>query len=241
MRVRKLVVVAVFFSGICWSGFGATQSASQTTKPATRQMNHAPFWSPTENLILFDSDRDRDVEGAVMEFDLDQAIALLSKTPATLQAWLKDLPREWLQNNEGGETWSPYDVLGHLIHGERTDWLPRARIILEQGEARQFEPFDRFAQFSESQGKSVAELLAEFAALREQNLKALGEMQLAAAELAKTGQHPALGRVRLKELLATWVTHDLDHVGQIARVMAKQYASEVGPWTAYISILHDRR
>lgn len=176
-----------------------------------------------------------------MEFNLNQAIAVLANTPATLKALLQNLPDGWTQNNEGAETWSPYDVLGHLIHGERTDWLTRSRIILEHGEARPFEPFDRFAQFTESQGKSLAEMLEEFAALREQNLKALGEMQLGAAELAKTGQHPALGRVTLKELLATWVTHDLDHLGQIARVMAKQYASEVGPWAAYISILHDRR
>jgi uncharacterized damage-inducible protein DinB len=176
-----------------------------------------------------------------MEFDLDEAVALLSRTPMVLKAMLAGLPPEWTRNNEGPETWSPYDVVGHLIHGERADWIPRARIILEDGEARPFDPFDRFAQFTESQGKTLEELLAEFAALRERNLDALCELRISAAELEKTGQHPALGRVRLKELLATWVTHDLDHIGQIARTMAKQYTREVGPWKAYISILGDRQ
>jgi hypothetical protein len=176
-----------------------------------------------------------------MEFDLNQAVAALAKTPATLTALLKDLPREWTESNEGPATWSPYDVVGHLIHGERADWIPRARIILEHGEARPFDPFDRFAQFTESRGQPLAELLAEFAALREQSLRALGELKLGAAELERAGQHPALGRVTLKELLATWVAHDLDHLGQIARTMAKQYASEVGPWKAYLSILGDRQ
>jgi hypothetical protein len=176
-----------------------------------------------------------------MEFDLDEAVALLSRTPMVLKAMLAGLPPEWTRNNEGPETWSPYDVVGHLIHGEGADWIPRARIILEDGEARPFDPFDRFAQFTESQGKTLEELLAEFAALRERNLDALCELRISAAELEKTGQHPALGRVRLKELLATWVTHDLDHIGQIARTMAKQYTREVGPWKAYISILGDRQ
>ena len=176
-----------------------------------------------------------------MEYDLDQAVALLSKTPLILKAWLADLPREWTANNEGPETWSPYDVVGHLIHGERTDWIPRARTILADGEARPFDPFDRLAQFTESQGRTLDELLAEFAAAREENLNILRELKIGAAELEKTGQHPALGRVRLRELLATWVAHDLDHLGQIARTMAKQYVQEVGPWRAYLSILEDRR
>jgi len=176
-----------------------------------------------------------------MEFDLDKAIAVLSRTPATLAALLRDLPRDWIANNEGPDTWSPFDVIGHLIHGERADWIPRARIILQHGESRPFDPFDRFAQFEESRGKTLEELLETFAELREQNLKSLREMNLGAAELALTGTHPALGRVTLKELLATWVTHDLDHIAQVARVMAKQYTSEVGPWAAYISILHDRK
>jgi hypothetical protein len=176
-----------------------------------------------------------------MEFDLEEAMAALSRTPAALKAMLSGLPRNWVENNEGPETWSPYDVIGHLIHGERVDWIPRAKIILEHGEARPFDPFDRFAQFEESKGKTLGELLEEFAALREQNLATLREMKIGAGDFEKTGRHPALGKVTLKELLATWVTHDLDHIAQIARTMAKQYATEVGPWQAYISILHDRK
>ncbi len=176
-----------------------------------------------------------------MEFNLEDALAVLSSTPATLQILLRDLPPAWTEKNEGPDTWSPYDVVGHLIHGERTDWVQRAKIILEHGEARPFDPFDRFAQFEESKGKTLHELLDEFAALREQNLTTLRELRIGAAEIGKTGQHPALGRVTLKELLATWVTHDLDHIAQIARTMAKQYTTEVGPWQAYISILHDRK
>jgi hypothetical protein len=175
-----------------------------------------------------------------MEFDLDKAMTVLTRTPATLRTLLKDLPRDWVETNEGADTWSPYDVIGHLIHGERSDWIARAKIILEHGESRPFDPFDRFAQFEESQGKTLGELLEEFAALRERNLATLREMKIIAGDLEKTGQHPALGRVTLKELLATWVTHDLDHIAQIARTMAKQYMTEVGPWQAYISILHDR-
>jgi hypothetical protein len=176
-----------------------------------------------------------------MEFDLEEAIAALTRTPAALKAMLSGLSRNWTENNEGPETWSPYDVIGHLIHGERVDWISRAKIILEHGEARPFDPFDRFAQFEESKGKALEALLDEFAALRERNLATLREMKIRAGDFEKTGQHPALGRVTLKELLATWVTHDLDHIAQVARTMAKQYASEVGPWQAYISILHDRK
>jgi len=176
-----------------------------------------------------------------MEFDLDSAMAVLTRTPATLRTMLKDLPRDWVETNEGADTWSPYDVIGHLIHGERADWIARAKIILEHGESRPFDPFDRFAQFEESEGKTLAELLEEFAALRERNLATLRDMKIGAGDFEKTGQHPALGRVMLKELLATWVTHDLDHIAQIARTMAKQYMTEVGPWQAYISILHDRK
>ena len=176
-----------------------------------------------------------------MNFDLDEAMAALSRTPAALKAMLNGLPRNWVENNEGPDTWSPYDVVGHLIHGERVDWIPRAKIILDHGEARPFDPFDRFAQFEESKGKTLGELLDEFAELRERNLTILREMKISPDDFEKTGQHPALGRVRLKELLSTWVTHDLDHIAQIARTMAKQYATEVGPWQAFVSILHDRK
>jgi uncharacterized damage-inducible protein DinB len=176
-----------------------------------------------------------------MKFELDEAMATLSRTPAALKVMLSGLPRNWVKNNEGPETWSPYDVIGHLIHGEQVDWIQRAKIILEHGETRPFDPFDRFAQFEESKNKTLEVLLEEFAALRERNLATLREMKLGAGDFEKIGQHPALGKVTLKELLATWVTHDLDHIAQIARTMAKQYATEVGPWQAYISILHDRK
>lgn len=175
-----------------------------------------------------------------MEFDLDHAIALLARTPETLTALLKELQPEWTQGKEGPESWSPYDVVGHLIHGERTDWIPRLRMILEHGESRPFDTFDRMAQFAESRGKALEELLAEFKALRELNLETLADLRIGATELEKTGRHPALGRVTLKQLLATWVAHDLDHLAQVARTMAKQYTSEVGPWAAYLSILRDR-
>ncbi|HLN63371.1 MAG TPA: DinB family protein [Symbiobacteriaceae bacterium] len=173
------------------------------------------------------------------EFELDEAVAVLERTPASLGALLEGLPERWVRATEGEGTWSPYDVIGHLIHGERADWIPRARHILA-GENRPFEPFDRTAQFSESQGKSLSELLAEFADLRRASLAVLRGMNLTAADLDRTGQHPAFGEVRLGQLLATWVAHDLDHVGQIVRTMAKVYATAVGPWSAYLSILRDR-
>ncbi|HEY8459903.1 MAG TPA: DinB family protein [Blastocatellia bacterium] len=176
-----------------------------------------------------------------MKFELDEAMAALSRAPKALTAMLSGLPRNWVENNEGPETWSPYDVIGHLVHCERNDWIQRAKIILEHGEARPFDPVNRLAQFEESKGKTLEELLEEFAALRERNLATLREMKLGAGDLERTGRHPALGKVALKELLATWVTHDLDHVAQIARTMAKQYAAEVGPWEAYLSILRDRK
>jgi len=176
-----------------------------------------------------------------MKFELDEAMATLSRTPAALNAMLSGLPRNWVENNEGPETWSPYDVIGHLVHCERNDWIPRAKIILEYGETCAFDPLDRFAQFEESKGKTLGELLEEFAALRARSLVTLREMNLGPGDFEKFGKHPALGKVALKELLATWVTHDLDHIAQIARTMAKQYATEVGPWQAFVSILHDRK
>ena len=173
-------------------------------------------------------------------FNLDDAVAILERTPSTLSTLLAGLPDRWVRATEGADTWSPYDVIGHLIHGERTDWIPRARHILA-GERRPFEPFDRTAQFAESQGKSVGELLATFAELRRENVAALVGMNLTGGDLSRTGQHPELGEVRLGQLLATWVVHDLDHVGQVARTMAKLYADAVGPWSAYLSILQDRK
>jgi hypothetical protein len=173
-----------------------------------------------------------------MEFQLDQAKEILRRTPATLNALLSDLPNDWVLSNEGPETWSPYDVIGHLIEGEETDWIPRARIILEQGEARPFDKFDRFAMFEKSQGKSLPELLARFEQLRGESLRQLDEMKLTPELLQKQGTHPALGVVTLSHLLSAWVVHDLGHIRQIVRVMAKQYREAIGPWTAYLTIVN---
>jgi len=174
-----------------------------------------------------------------MDFELKHAMEILGRTPATLNSMLRDIPEEWLRQNEGPETWSPYDIVGHLIHGEETDWIPRAKIILEHGEARAFEPFDRVAMFEKSKGKSIGELLDTFAALRKESLHTLNEMRLTPALLENRGRHPELGVVTLKQLLAAWVVHDLGHVRQIVRVMAKQYRDAVGPWRAYLSILDE--
>jgi len=173
-----------------------------------------------------------------MEFDLQQTIALLSRTPSSLNALLRDLPQTWTLGNEGPRTWSPYDIVGHLIHGERTDWMPRARMILEQGESRAFDPFDRLAQERESPGKSLGELLDEFARLRSQNVEALRAMNLQPEDFERRGCHPALGLVTLSQLLATWAVHDMTHLHQLARVMACQYREAVGPWSAYLGVLH---
>jgi hypothetical protein len=168
---------------------------------------------------------------------LAEAIDLLSRTPAVLNALLRGLPDSWVTAHEGGETWSPFDVVGHLIHGERTDWVPRARTILEHGEARPFDPFDRFAQFALSEGRTLASLLDEFAALRQDNVRDLMALALTPADLDRRGRHPFLGVVTLRQLLATWVAHDLDHIGQVARVLARQYSGEVGPWRAYLRVI----
>lgn len=174
-----------------------------------------------------------------MEFELAHAIDILRRTPATLNSFLRDLPEPWLVRNEGPDTWSPYDVIGHLIHGEETDWIPRAKIILEHGETRAFEPFDRVAMFEKSAGKSIGELLDTFAQLRAANVRELESLNLTVDLLNKRGLHPELGVVTLKQLLATWVVHDLGHIRQVARVMSKQYRDAVGPWEAYLSILEE--
>ena len=175
-----------------------------------------------------------------MPFDLAEARAVLARTPAVLDAWLRGLPEAWTTADEGPETWSAFDVVGHLIHGERTDWLPRARIVLAHGEARPFDPYDRFAQERESAGKTLGDLLDEFAALRAANLEALDALALTGADLARRGTHPGLGTVTLGELLAAWVVHDLGHVAQVARVMAKRYGTAIGPWAAYLPVVADR-
>jgi uncharacterized damage-inducible protein DinB len=172
-----------------------------------------------------------------MNFDLAAGVAVLERTPAALRALLGGLPPAWTDATEGPDTWSPYVVLGHLVHGERADWIPRARIILEHGTGRTFEPFDRFAQFRESEGKSLDALLDELATLRAEGLATLASWRLTDAQLALEGEHPAFGTVTLRQLLATWVAHDLGHVAQVARVMAKQYRDDVGPWRAYLSVM----
>lgn len=172
-----------------------------------------------------------------MELDLATAVAVLERTPHTFRAMLAGLAPAWTDATEGPDTWSPYVILGHLIHGERTDWIPRARIILAQGTDRRFTPYDRFAQFRETEGQSVAELLDTFARLRIANLTTLGDWHLTDAELALRGEHPEFGPVTLRQLLATWVAHDLGHVAQTARVMARQYREAVGPWRAYLPVL----
>ena len=172
------------------------------------------------------------------EHNLQHSIALLARTPATLDALLRDLPDAWTRCVEGEKTWSAFDVIGHLIHGERTDWMPRARIILESGETRVFEKFDRWAQERASAGKSLPQLLDEFAELRGENLADLRAMNLTREQLALRGQHPELGVVTLSELLATWAAHDLTHVHQISRIMAHQYRDIVGPWTQYLGVMH---
>jgi hypothetical protein len=172
-----------------------------------------------------------------MEFELAQAIEVLRRTPATLNSLLRDLPEPWLVQNEGPETWSPYDVIGHLIHGEETDWIPRAKIILEHGETRAFEPFDRVAMFQESKGKPLVELLDTFGELRAKNLRELESLNLTTDLLDNRGRQPELGEVTLRQLLSTRVVHDLGHIRQVVRVMSKQYRDAVGPWKAYLSIL----
>src|SRR5687767_8319807 len=169
--------------------------------------------------------------------ELEEAFSLLSRTPRVLDALLRGLPDMWTRRNEGADSWTAFDVIGHLIHGERTDWMPRTRRLLESGETRPFEPFDRLAQKRESQGKSLELLLDEFARLRSENLDELRALNLGPEDLERRGRHPALGTVTLSELLATWAAHDLSHLHQISRVMAHQYRDAVGPWSAYLGVM----
>jgi hypothetical protein len=172
-----------------------------------------------------------------MNFTLEKSIEILERTPHVLNALLKDISSDWSSKNEGGDTWSPYDIVGHLIHGEKTDWIPRMKIILSAQPDRNFVPFDRFAQFEESNDKSLTTLLDEFAALRSQNIAYLKSQKDIIENLNSTGVHPVFGDVTLRQLLSTWVVHDLNHISQISRVMANQYKAEVGPWIAYLKIL----
>jgi hypothetical protein len=173
-----------------------------------------------------------------MEHNLQLTMSLLTRTPAALNALLRDLPEEWTLRNEGENTWSAFDIVGHLIHADRTDWLPRAKRILQSGEALAFDPFDRLGQIRESQGKSLGQLLDEFANVRSECLNELLALNLQPDDLKRRGRHPALGIVTLAELLATWATHDLTHLHQLTRVMAYQYRDAVGPFSAYLGVLH---
>lgn len=172
-----------------------------------------------------------------MHFDLTEALPILERTPATLRAMLTGLPEEWTIADEGPDTWSAFDIVGHLIHGERTDWIARTERIMRDGDRVAFEPFDREAMFRQSVGRSLEELLDSFATLRAANLVTLRSLRLASSDFARRGRHPALGAVTLGQLLATWVVHDLGHVAQISRVMAKRYRDTVGPWREYLPVL----
>jgi hypothetical protein len=172
-----------------------------------------------------------------MQHNLQNTISLLTRTPATLNTLLRDLPETWTIRNEGENTWNTFDVVGHLNHGERTDWMPRARMVLQFGETQPFEPFDRQGHAREIHGKSLEQLLDEFARLRAENLAELRALNLRQEDLERRGRHPALGIVTLSQLLATWAAHDLTHLHQISRVMAHQYRAAVGPWSAYLGVL----
>jgi hypothetical protein len=172
-----------------------------------------------------------------MQQNLQHTMALLARTPSSLNALLRDLPQEWTMQNEGGDTFNAFDVIGHLIHGERSDWMPRAKRILEFGETRAFDPFDRHAQEAESDGKPLEQLLDEFARLRSDNLAELRSLKLGPEDLNRRGLHPALGTVTLSQLLATWAAHDLTHLHQISRIMAHQYREAVGPWSVYLGVM----
>ena len=171
-----------------------------------------------------------------MEFRFEHGLPILRRTPAVLRAFLEGLPSGWVREAEGPGTWSPFDVVGHLIHGERTDWIPRVEHVLRHGDQVPFPSFDREAMFSASQGSSLEELLANFGRLRESSLLRLAELGLTDADLSRRGLHPELGEVTLRQHLATWVAHDLSHVRQIARVMARQYSDAVGPWRRFLPV-----
>lgn len=173
-----------------------------------------------------------------MEYQLEKAIEILERTPKVLSSLLEGISMEWASKNEGLDTWSPYDVIGHLVHGEKTDWMPRLEIVLTDGINKTFEPYDRFAQFKMSQGKDLSQLLSEFESLRDQNLKTLRSKNLTPKDLTRTAIHPSLGTINLKNMLAAWVIHDLGHIAQVSRVMAKQYKNEIGPWTQYLTIVN---
>jgi len=172
-----------------------------------------------------------------MAFQLDEAVAILERTPRVLRALLEGLPEAWINCTEGEGTWSPFDVVGHLCDGEETDWIPRTRIVLEHGDARAFEPYDRFRHLGVDHGRTIGARLDRFEALRAESLKTLKAFELAASDLGRRGLHPELGSVTLEQLLATWAAHDLDHLFQISRTLAKRYREDAGPWIAYLRVL----
>ena len=173
-----------------------------------------------------------------MRYSAERSYEILERTPTVLRTLLHDLHDDWTMNNEGPETFSPFDVIGHLIHGEKTDWVPRAKIILEFGTSKPFTPWDRFAQYEESKGKSLKQLLDEFERIRKENMSWFRSLTLTEEDLEKKGMHPALGEVSLRNLLSTWVVHDLTHIAQVTRVMGKQYKGEMGPWPEFFRILN---
>ena len=175
-----------------------------------------------------------------MDFRFDDAVPVLARTPAVLRLWLSDLSPRWTAATDGPGTWSPFDVVGHLIHAERTDWIPRTELILRHGESAPFPPFDREAMFAASRGRSLGELLDAFEALRRESLARLAGLRLTELDLARRGLHPELGAVTLGQHLATWVAHDMSHLAQVVRTMARQYTEAVGPWAAYLSVLKAR-
>lgn len=172
-----------------------------------------------------------------MNFTIEKSIEILERTPEVLAVMLQNISPDWTENNEGGETWSVYDVIGHLVHGEKNDWIQRAEIILSENPDKTFRAFDRFAQFEESRGKSLTQLLDEFKSLREKNIENLRSKKISEKDFEEKGIHPAFGEVLLSQLISTWVVHDLDHISQISRVMAKQYKNDVGPWVEYLKVL----
>ena len=172
-----------------------------------------------------------------MHYQYEHAVEILRRTPATLTALLRGLPEAWTTSTEEPDTWSAYDIVGHLLHGDETDWIARTRIILEYGEEHPFDSFNRRAMFEKYQGFSLDQLLAAFAQVRANNLAALSDLRITPEQLTRTGMHPALGTVTLSQLLSTWVVHDLNHIGQVVEVMSRQYAEAVGPWRAYLAIL----
>lgn len=173
------------------------------------------------------------------KFNLKDSIIILEKTPLVLHNLLTDLPENWVNQKDDEETWSAFDIVGHLVHGEITDWIPRTKIILESGKEQSFTPFDRFAQFKESEGKNINQLLDEFKILRSESLNSLREMNLQDEDLQREGIHPEFGAVTLEKLLAAWVVHDLGHLRQIARVLAKNYKAEIGVWEKYLPVVNE--